>query len=559
VTPPIDFFHLTGATLHNTWHVGTVVAKGGFSVVYRAQHLRTGKAAAIKVLKVPPSFTEERRTLMAQGFNTEAQILAALDHPAIVEVFDMSDTSAPDGVLWMALEWIEGCSLEQEIATRREVRGRWLPSEALAVLKPVFDALASAHARGVIHRDLKPANMMIQRVSGSTAVTRLLDFGIAKLLDPDPTMEPSGHTNTTNQLPSFSPLYAAPEQFGRRRTGPWTDVHAMALILTEMITGTQPYGGTTVDFLQATRRAIDDVRPSPAMLGFDAGPWEAVLARALAVDARERPGVAELLVALEKSVPTRCEMVGLEQTVPVIMSPPLVPNITAEPNPNSAKEKAALRVVQITPPHLSNVTSSRKGWIAGSVMLLCAVIAVSAFAFGRTPSTPSDPRDNAERPITTIATLTSPTASPVTTDSTPVQRPPVVQQIVVQNAPLVVANDDAQIMQRETPAPTVREPIAPEARTDAEHSASTPSRNSQQSPWERAMACRRSAASEPERNRCIMNALRGSTGMRELGLYATTCRTAGRTNEAFRAMREYVARYPSGPLSSTFRQVLSGL
>jgi ABC transport system ATP-binding/permease protein len=77
-------------------------------------------------------------------------------------------------------------------------------------------------------------------------------------------------------------------------------------------------------------------------------------------------------------------------------------------------------------------------------------------------------------------------------------------------------------------------------------------------PWERAMACRNSGGSEPERNTCIINALRGASGMRELGLLATTLRTAGRSAEAQRAMRDYVTRFPQGPLVSSFRQVLDG-
>jgi serine/threonine-protein kinase len=99
-------------------------------------------------------------------------------------------------------------------------------------LRPVFQALAFAHERRVAHRDVKPANMMIAGAAGA----RLLDFGVAKLMNPEDVVG-SGETSTRALVTGFSPRYASPEQQADRRTGPWTDVHALGLILTEMLSG----------------------------------------------------------------------------------------------------------------------------------------------------------------------------------------------------------------------------------------------------------------------------------------------------------------------------------
>src|SRR6185503_2022412 len=123
---------------------------------------------------------------------------------------------------------------EINLDRRRGSGGRPVAS-AVAMLRPVIELIAHCHRRGVIHRDIKPANIMIVGTDEGPAL-RMLDFGIAKLME-DRVTGPGGSSGAAG----FSPHYAAPEQVTFTRTGPFTDVHALGLILTEMLTDESPY------------------------------------------------------------------------------------------------------------------------------------------------------------------------------------------------------------------------------------------------------------------------------------------------------------------------------
>jgi serine/threonine-protein kinase len=179
----IDPFGLLGATLDSKYEVSAVVAEGGFAVVYRALHVGLHKPVALKVLKIPSELSDEHCRTYLEKFAQEARLIAALDHPAIVRVLDFGVAPLSNRVdtPWMALEWLDGTTLEQVLES---CRGQPLePAVVFTLMEPVIDALACAHERGVVHRDLKPANLM--RVTGrrGEAVLKVLDFGIAKTLD----------------------------------------------------------------------------------------------------------------------------------------------------------------------------------------------------------------------------------------------------------------------------------------------------------------------------------------------------------------------------------------
>ncbi|MFO0603303.1 MAG: serine/threonine-protein kinase [Polyangiales bacterium] len=298
-----DRFGLVGKTLGD-YLIERVVATGGFGVVYYGSHQVIRQPAAIKVLKLPDALDPQERDTFARMFLDEAQTIAALKHPAIVNVLDFKVSPVPSGgdTPWMALEWIEGETLAHQLATRRGKGGR-TPRECLDLLAPIFDALALAHARGVVHRDIKPANIMLPSKNSRFAVpARLLDFGIAKLVDPD--ADPgSGYTETTSPIQAFSLPYAASEQISGRRSGPWTDVHALALTLVEMLVDRPPFAGA--DRGQIVMQVLSSERPTPARFGVDAGAWEPVLAKALSLSPAERyTNAGEFLTALERQVPT---------------------------------------------------------------------------------------------------------------------------------------------------------------------------------------------------------------------------------------------------------------
>ena len=298
--PAGDPFALVGQVLAGRFRIERAVAEGGFGVVYRAQQLALDRAVAIKVLKTPADLSPLARMNPQQIFEAEARTAARLKHPHIVEVYDfgVAETTGGAPLLWMAMEWLEGKTLEQVLADRQ---GEPMsPAAALDFLGPLLRTMGFAHRQGVAHRDLKPGNIMLAQ-EGGTAVLKVLDFGIAKMMAGTGPDAPGSAARNTQDAPAFSPDYAAPEQLVRAATGPWTDVHALALIMTEFLTGQAAYGPVNGNLYS---QVLSVRRPTPESKGIPVGDWEPVLSRALAQRPEDRyPDADAFVEALEKSLP----------------------------------------------------------------------------------------------------------------------------------------------------------------------------------------------------------------------------------------------------------------
>ncbi|MBZ5712321.1 serine/threonine-protein kinase [Nannocystis pusilla] len=295
----LDILGLCGAMLKDTFVLERAVARGGFGIVYRGRHLSLGKQIAVKVF-APLAATETAIAREAiQHFFQEIEILSTLEHPAIVRPYDCGSIALPGRgeVPWVALEWLEGPTLAGLL--RQQPRRTWSPPEALQLLRPVLEALAEAHTRGIAHRDVAPNNIIVCDAPQGPRV-RLIDFGIARIRAPfeaqaQPTDEP-----TQSGLVAHSPRYPAPEQMLRQHTGTWTDVHAIGLVLHHMLTGELPYPDSAHD---PDRGACALRRPTPGLVDVDVGAWEPVLARAVAIYPRDRYlNARELLDALERTL-----------------------------------------------------------------------------------------------------------------------------------------------------------------------------------------------------------------------------------------------------------------
>lgn len=294
-----DLRALEGITLEGRYVLETFVAEGGFGAVYRARDQRDGRAVALKLLKAPEGLnaaTELRQFF--ERFTLEARVIEKIRHPVVVQVAEFGTTKLPSGagVAFIALEWIDGETLEAALTRRRGQGGR-SPSEALALLRPIFEAVQAAHSLGIAHRDLKPANILIER---ATQRVRLLDFGIAKAMQKDE-VAGSGASRSTSFNLTFSPRYAAPEQLSGARTGPWTDVHALGLLLSEVLTDRPAYVAT--DLIKLYPEALNPRRPTPGYLGVDVGPWEDLIDRALSLRPDDRfADAGEFLAALDQAL-----------------------------------------------------------------------------------------------------------------------------------------------------------------------------------------------------------------------------------------------------------------
>jgi eukaryotic-like serine/threonine-protein kinase len=202
------------------------LGQGAFATVFRASHEQTGAPAAVKVLHSSLMDT----SVAVLRFLREAEMLVALNHPAIVRIFSVGET--PAGIPYLIMEWIDGHTLSDE--ARR--RGRFSLDELLGVLEPLCGALAAAHDAGFVHRDLKASNVMLMP-EGDWFRIKLVDFGIAKLLDGDS----HGSKLTTTGTAIGTPPYMAPEQFTGSKIDARTDVYALGVLCFRLLAGRLPF------------------------------------------------------------------------------------------------------------------------------------------------------------------------------------------------------------------------------------------------------------------------------------------------------------------------------
>jgi serine/threonine protein kinase len=306
-----DPFEIVGRKIDGRYEVVEVVEQTSFSVVYRATHVLWKRDVAIKAFKIASDFTEEARSGLLVSFVREGALLAELSErcTAICQARDVASftTEAGQWVPYMVLEWVDGEALDLVLDRERAQGSRpRTVRDAIALLAPIAEALAVAHARGIVHCDVKPGNLLLLREgNGARSHVKLLDFGVAKVLRDS--RQDAQHSIVEG---SFTPAYAAPEQWSSEHgtQGPATDVFALALIVVELVTGREALQGDQVDDL--SRASCDPVRrPTPRALGVAVSDEvERVLSRALALNPANRFADAQqfwdALAAADAGVPS---------------------------------------------------------------------------------------------------------------------------------------------------------------------------------------------------------------------------------------------------------------
>jgi len=264
---------MVGKTLRN-YRIIEKLGAGGQGAVYKATDTKLGRTVVIKVL--PPELTARETNL--KRFEREARLASSLDHPNICTIFDLDEV---DGVHFIAMQHVEGRNVRQLVG------GRALDlKSALLIAIQVADALATAHARGIVHRDIKSGNVMVT----PAGQVKVLDFGLAKLLD-DAEAGVAGihHTELTEVgVPYGTATYAAPEQARGDRVDKRADIFSTGVLLYEMLTGTWPFRGkTSIDVRHAVLhdqpRPIAEIRGQPIPLRL-----QQIVDRALAKEPRDR-------------------------------------------------------------------------------------------------------------------------------------------------------------------------------------------------------------------------------------------------------------------------------
>jgi serine/threonine-protein kinase len=268
-----------GQVLGDRYRVEGVVGRGGMGQVFRVTDQQTGRALALKVLKPLDGEDPDR----ARRFSREIQILTRIHHPAVLRILDWGES--PSG-LFFVTELVDGEDLKMSI--RR--RGPWPPAEAAALGATIAEALAAAHAQGIVHRDVKPNNVMIA-ADGSV---RLLDFGLARGAGIDLT------TLTRTGTILGTPGYMSPEQFDTHGVDERSDLYSLGVVLFEVVTGRLPFTGQTPIAVAIGHKTEPPPLPRSLRPGIPA--WlEHVIMRCLEKDpARRFATAAELAAELRR-------------------------------------------------------------------------------------------------------------------------------------------------------------------------------------------------------------------------------------------------------------------
>ncbi|HEX2877507.1 MAG TPA: serine/threonine-protein kinase [Polyangiaceae bacterium] len=292
-----DVFGIVGSLQAAVFRVERVVAEGGFGVVYRAHHEGFKAAVALKCLKIPGAFSAEQRQAFLQKFQEEGEVLFRLSAliPSVVRPLHVGtlETSKHPFVPFIALEWLDGESLDSVIERRRAAGKPPLDlARVVRMMGSVARGLECAHKfpgpggaqLSILHRDLKPENLFLAKVHGQETL-KILDFGIGKVRSAATQMV--GRVSAEQGgIAAFTPAYGAPEQWLPKRygqTGPWTDVWGFALCAVEALTNRAPFEGDAPAVMGACIN--EQERPTPLAFGVKvADRAEAAFRKALAVD-----------------------------------------------------------------------------------------------------------------------------------------------------------------------------------------------------------------------------------------------------------------------------------
>ena len=237
---------LVGQVVADRYHIIKKLGEGGMGAVYLGEHVKMGRKSAIKVMAAQMSQDPDA----ISRFNREASNASRISHPNVCQIYDFGET--PDGLIYLAMEFIEGQALKDLI----EAEGALHPARAASILKQAADALQAAHDLSIVHRDIKPDNIMVVQGKDGADVVKVVDFGIARAVGGDE----SGQKVTKTGLVVGTPEYMSPEQLSGDKLDGRSDIYSLALVLYRMLTGTLPFAADSSQEVMI-KRLTDDPMP----------------------------------------------------------------------------------------------------------------------------------------------------------------------------------------------------------------------------------------------------------------------------------------------------------
>ncbi len=280
--------NLTPGTRLGPYEIVAPLGAGGMGDVYRARDTRLGREVAIKILSPDRALTDDRR----QRFLQEARAVSSLNHPHIVTLHDIGQHEGQD---YLVMEYVAGRTLDQVIGHRGLPAG-----EALRFAIPLADALAQAHAAGILHRDIKPSNVMVTE----EGVVKVLDFGLAKLVAPggsgDDLTATAPGVVTREGTVAGTPAYMSPEQVEGKALDARSDVFSVGAVLYELVTGVRAFGGESAASVMAAVLREEPQAPTQVARAVPAE-LEQLILRCLRKDpARRVQSMADVRAQLEE-------------------------------------------------------------------------------------------------------------------------------------------------------------------------------------------------------------------------------------------------------------------
>lgn len=275
--------NLIGQTLFGGYEVVEKLGEGGMGAVYLAQQASIGQSIALKILRSRATRSDES----VARFHREAKVIGMMTHPNIVRVLIFGRLK---DLLYMAIEYVDGDELQE-----RMEQGLLSEVQIIKIMKQTLSALAEAHDLGIIHRDLKPENILLTNFRGEPDFVKILDFGIAKILEENE----YGDSNTIDEMPLTqtgivygTPYYLSPEQARADELDTRTDIYSLGCILYELMTGQKPFDGKTASEV-VRMQAFEDPTPARSIAPQRLSKTMSdIIERAMAKDREERFGSA---------------------------------------------------------------------------------------------------------------------------------------------------------------------------------------------------------------------------------------------------------------------------
>src|SRR5512138_1626920 len=330
--------NLQSGQMLGPYRIISQIGRGGMANVYKAYQPSVDRYVAIKVL--PTQLAESKE--FATRFHQEARIIAMLEHPHILPVFDYGES---DGIAYFVMRYLDAGTLKDKMES-----GRPLPLNDIdRIFTQLAEALSYAHSHGVVHRDLKPANALID----SFGNVFLTDFGIAKLL------ESASPRLTQTDAVMGTPAYISPEQAQGQTVDQRSDIYSLGIILYEMVTGSVPFIADTP--LAVLFKHITDPLPLPSKVKPDVPESiEKVILKALAKNPQDRFATASEFVEAWKSALEEARMARTSRE-------------TVQPDnryPETVVKRTEPKLV-VAPQPVEKKSSAPVGWAVGCVAVVC--------------------------------------------------------------------------------------------------------------------------------------------------------------------------------------------